>query len=331
MTLLLLKALPETEASPETWNRIAAQLPPRRTARLRFWLRTAAAASVLAAIASFAALLTTPSSRAFPVVVGTGKALSWGESFRAPSFTRIEVPGVGTLKLNQDTTLRFPDPRTAILESGELFAEITPSGRGFEIRTGDLRAQVHGTRFGVHAPETVYVVEGRVEVASPRGRLELGPNQAAVGYALVEGTPEQYLQWLQRYERPVVRLKLDPGAATRLSPDARPTWNLILETDALAPLSLGDLRDVSQFLSLTINGIPVSLDPSRAAVRAAPRPNGLVRLDSSHPVIIECAVDASLFPRGRSTVRAVFTSGSNAPEQAWKGIVQSEPVTVEVP
>lgn len=333
-SLSLLHALPEIEAAPETWKRIEAHLPVpvlRRAAAFKPWLRMAAAASVLVAVASFAVILTYPRSRALPVVLETSKALTLRQPFRAEQFSTISIPEVGKLKVNQGALLRFESLRAVTLEAGELFAEIEPSGHGFEVRTAQTTARVQGTRFGVRAPSTVYVVEGRVEVTSPRGRLALGPNQAALGSTLHEVSPGDYLQWLTRHERPSVRLKLDPRDQTTITPGSPLKWHLILETDALAPLYLGDPRDLSQFLSLTIDGRPAGLDPTRAEVRASRGPHGQVRLDVSHPCVIECSVDPALFRRkGTTKVSAVFTSGTNAPENAWVGIVQSQPIQVEV-
>ena len=216
--LALLETLPEIEPAPETWTRIEAQLAPRRKPLFKFWLRVAAAASILVAAASYLMLATMPRSRALPVVAETHKALNWNEPFTAQTYTRIEIPDVGTLKLNQDTTLRLPDSRTCILERGEVFAEIAPSGRGFEIRSGETTVTVHGTRFGVSAPGTVYVVEGRVAVASRGGRLELTRGQVAVNAALVEVSADDYVKWLARYERPDVRLTLDPQDRATITP-----------------------------------------------------------------------------------------------------------------
>ncbi len=330
-SLSLLQILPEIEPAPETWNRIKAQIAPRRAASPVFWARAAAAAGVLAALASFALLIGMPRSGALPVVLETRKALKPNESFQAGQFSTLAIPDVGTLKVDRGAILRFLDLRTVLLESGEVFAEIAPSGLGFEIRTGDTAARVRGTRFGVRAPSTVYVMEGRVEVRSPRGRLDLGPNQVAVGDAFAQVSAEDYLRWLAEHERPAVRLTLDPREQTVVTPGAPLRWRLVLETDALAPLYLPDPRDASQFLVLDINGHSASLDPSRAELKAARAPNGLARLDVSHPCVIECAVDPVLFrEKGRAAVRAIFTSGQNAPEKAWVGIVKSDPIVVEV-
>lgn len=331
-SLALLKTLPEIEALPETWNKIEARLavPAPKTRVFRFWLRVAAAASILVAVLSFAVLFM-PRTGALPVVLETRKALALHEPFRAEQVSTLSIPDVGNLKVNENSVLRFTSLRSLVLESGEVFAEIDPSGRGFEIRTAEATARVRGTRFGVRAPSTIYVVEGRVEVRSPRGRLELGPNQAAVGNRLVEVSPADYLQWLVRHERPAVRLRLDPRDQTTITPGSPLKWHLILETDALAPLYLEDLRDVSQFVSLTIDGRQAALDPARASVRATRAPNGRVRLDVSHPCVIECAVDPSLFSRkGRIQVAASFTSGTREHPDTWVGIVQSNPITVEV-
>ena len=330
--LALLGTLPEITPAPETWTRIESKIAPRKTPVFKFWLRTAAAASILVAAASYLMLATMPRSRALPVVAETHKALNWNERFTAPAYTRIEIPEVGTLKLNQDAVVRLPDPRTCVLERGEVFAEIVPSGRGFVIRTGETTVTVHGTKFGVTAPGTVYVVEGRVAVASPRGRLELTRGQVAVNAALVEVSSGDHLKWLARYERPDVRLTLDPLDRATITPAAPLKWHLKLETDALAPLYLGKPRDVSQFFTLVINGTPVPLDAAGVTLKdAVPASNGLVRLDVSHSCVLECAVDPALFrEKGRATVSALYNSGAQAPEGAWVGTVRSAPVHVEV-
>jgi hypothetical protein len=332
--LSLLKSLPDIEPSPETWKKISTNLPSRRPLLFtRTGLRAAAAASIMVAVLSFAVVMSATRTGALPVVVETGKALkSWNDRYTAEQFTTLLIPDVGTLKLNKNAALRFENPRCVILESGEVFAEIIPSGKGFQIRSGDSTVQVKGTKFGVTAPSTVYVVEGAVEVTTPRGHLSLGPRQAAVESRLVEIGAEDHLRWLAQYERPAVRLKLDPRDQTTITPGAPLKWNLILETDALAPLTLGKPRDVSQYFTLIVEGSSRPLDASRVQVKEARSgANGLVRLDVTHPCILECAVDPSLFPeKGRVTLHAVFTSGNPAAETLWEGTIRSQSVTVEV-
>ena len=194
----------------------------------------------------------------------------------------------------------------------------------------------HGHRLvvrnGYRQAQEVLTIAGAVEVTTPRGRLSLGPRQAAVESRLVEIGAEDHLRWLAQYERPAVRLKLDPRDQTTITPGAPLKWNLILETDALAPLTLGKPRDVSQFFSLIVDGVARPLDAGQVTVRDAQAgPNGLVRLNVTHPCILECAVDPSLFPeKGRVSVRAVFTSGNPAADTLWEGTVRSQPITVEV-
>jgi hypothetical protein len=331
--LSLLKSLPEIEPSPETWKKIDSRLPARLPASFKFWLRAAAAAAIVVAALWFGVVMNTTRTGALPVVVETGKALkSWNDRYTAERFTTLLIPDVGTLRLNKSATLKFESPRSVLLESGEIFADIIPSGKGFQIRSGESTVRVKGTKFGVTAPSTVYVVEGAVEVSSPRGRLSLGPRQASVESRLVEISAEDHLKWLAQYERPSVRLKLDPQDQTTISPGAPLKWNLILETDALAPLTLGKPRDVSQFFSLIVESAARPLDVSRVTVKEARAgTNGLVRLDVSHPCILECAVDPGLFhEKGRVSVRAVFTSGNPAAENLWEGTVLSQSVSVEV-
>jgi len=278
-------------------------------------------------------VVNTPRTGGLPVVVETGKPLkSWNDRFTAEQFTTLRIDDVGLLKLNKNATLRFETPRRVVLESGEVFAEIIPSGKGFEIRSGESTVRVQGTKFGVTAPATVYVVEGKVEVRSPRGLLQLGPRQASVESRLVDIGAEDHLRWLAQYERPSVRLKLDPQDLTTITPGAPLKWNLILETDALAPLTLGKPRDVSQFFSLIVDGVARPLDAGRVSVKDAQAgANGLVRLNVTHPCTLECAVDPGLFPeKGRVSVRAVFTSGNPAADHLWEGTVRSQPITVEV-
>jgi hypothetical protein len=283
------------------------------------------------AIASFAVVLRMPGPGALPMVLETKKAVPLNEPFVSDQFVTLAIPDVGTLKLEPHAVVRFADLRRLTLESGKLFADILPSGRGFEIRTAESAVRVHGTRFGVTFPDTVYVVEGRVGVSAAGRSLELGPGEASVGAARTPTGADAFLAWLAPYERPTMRLRLDPQGRTAITPGAPLRWNFILETDALVPLYLGDLRDISQYLSLKVNGHLVGLDPTRAEVRARRSANGLVRLDVSHPCVIEGAIDPGVFREpGKATVRAVFTSGTDAPEKTWVGVVESEPVFVEV-
>src|SRR5258706_2213054 len=172
--LSLLKTLPHPEPSPDTWKKLESKLPPRKPLLLKCWLRAAAAAALMIAVLSFAVVMNTARTEAFPEVVGTGKALSsWTDRYTAAQFTTLRIPDVGLLKLNKDATLRFDGPRAIVLESGEVFAEIIPSGKGFEIRSGESTVRVKGTKFDVTAPSTVYVVEAAVEVSSPLSRLNL--------------------------------------------------------------------------------------------------------------------------------------------------------------
>jgi hypothetical protein len=332
-TLSLLTSLPEFEPGAGTWEGIQRRLPAPAAGGIGFRRRGIAAAALAAAVLLFAVVVMPPRTRALPIVVETGKALSsWNDRYTAPHFATLLLPDVGTLKLNAHSTLRFLSPRRVLLESGEVFAEIRPSGEGFEIQSGESHVRVKGTRFGVTAPSTVYVVEGAVEVTSPRGRLSLGPRQVSVDSRLVELGPEDHLRWLAQYERPSVRLKLDPRDQTTITPGSPLRWNLILESDAIAPLTLGKPRDVSQFFSLIVDGIARPLDAARVTVKEARTgANGLVRLDVNHACILEIAVDPGLFhEKGRVNVRAMFASGNPAGDTLWEGIVHSQAITVEI-
>ena len=327
---LLHEALPDIEPAPGTLKKIEARLPKPGLA-FGLWIRVAAAASVLVAIVSFLALAALPRMAGpSPVVVETGKVIPVDQPFRADRFTTLLLPDIGTLRIDENTVIRFDGPRSVVLVSGQLFADILPSGRGFEIRAEEAVARVHGTRFGVTAPATVYVVEGKVEVETSAGRLHLGPTQGAVGSRLVE--LDDPLRWLAEHERPAVRLRLDPRGHDTVTPGAPLKWHLILETDAVAPLYLGRRRDFSQFLSLVVGDTQVPLDPNAARpLEIVSAPNGLTRLDVAHRCVIEIDVDPALFrEKGRVPVRAAYTSGAHAPPGAWVGSARSEPVHVEV-
>src|SRR5579864_8305284 len=196
--LSLLSSLPEIEPSPDVWKNITSNLPAPKPARaFKFWLRAALAASVMVAAVSSAVLVKMPRTGGLPVVVETGKPLSsWNDRYCAVQFSTLLIPDVGLLKLNKNAILRFEIPRRVVLESGDVFAQIQPSGRGFELLSGESIVRVKGTKFGVTAPSTVYVVEGAVEVSSPRGQLHLGPRQVSVESRLVELAAEDHLRWL---------------------------------------------------------------------------------------------------------------------------------------
>jgi hypothetical protein len=332
--LSLLHALPEVSPAPNTWSNIESKLPSPRPARvLRFWLGAGAAASIMVAALTFAVVATTPRTGGLPVVVESGKPLkSWNDRYTAEQFCTLLLPDVGRLKLNKNATLRFESPRRVVLESGDVFAEIIPSGKGFEILSGDSVVRVKGTKFGVSAPATVYVVEGSVEVSGPRGQLRLGARQASVDSRLVELGAEEHLRWLAQYERPALRLKLDPQDRTTVTPGAPLKWNLILETDSLAPLTLGKPRDVSQFFSLIVNNVGRPLDATRVTVKEARSgPAGVIRLDVAHPCVLECAVDPGLFhEKGKAWVSVEFTTGGAGGDAAWEGSARSQTIPVEV-
>jgi ferric-dicitrate binding protein FerR (iron transport regulator) len=319
----LLSALPEFAPATSVWPALARRLPVPRPFSTA--LRLAAAAAVLAAVASFLFAGGATRGAPLPIVLGSAAPLRWGEIFRAERFCSIAVPGVGTLRLDRGSALRFEHPRLAVLEAGEVFAEIEPSGRGFELRSSGAAARVHGTRFGVRAPETVYVVEGSVEVRSAGAVL-------TVGARMVDLSAEDHLQWLARHEHAPLRLVLDPGAHARVTAGAPLRWTLRLESDALVPVLLGGPRELSQYFSLIVDGHVVPLDASGVRlVEAAPADGGLLRCDAAHPVTVECAVDPALFrSRGRVAVRGVFTSGVHDLDRVWVGTIRSPSVNVEV-
>jgi hypothetical protein len=321
--LARLRELPDYEPARDLLPGLLERLPSRRDAFRPF--RFAAAAALLLALAG-PAFVARPADL-LPLV--DGRPLAWNETFRADRFRELRVPGVGTLRADRGAVLRFRDPRRVDLEAGEVFAEVS---RGFEIRAPGASARVRGTRFGVRAPDTVYVVDGAVDVVAAGGSLRLGPRQACVGPRLVEISLEDRLAWLARHERDGLRLVLDPGERAVVTPGAPLRWTLRLESSALAPVYLGRPADLSQRFSLLIGASSAPLDASRISLRAAaPLVGGLVRLDAGHPVVLEGAVDPALFrERGGVSVRAVFHAPADDEDRVWTGTLRSAPVFVEV-
>ena len=96
--------------------------------------------------------------------------------------------------------------KKVILTRGEVFAEIDPTGKGFEIVSGQTRAVVQGTRFGVEAGKSVYVLEGKVDVVGPEGSvlLESGGVANMTPVSLSGGLSQIDLDWIQSSQLSIV-------------------------------------------------------------------------------------------------------------------------------
>jgi ferric-dicitrate binding protein FerR (iron transport regulator) len=332
--LALLKAIDDVTPSESVWTRIEsniAPIPARRAGGLRPILRFAAAASFLVAALSFIFVATVPRPTHAATVslvapdsdLRPGQRLVTGETFRAPTYVVLTLPDIGLIKLNRDTEVCFRRNNRIELLKGELFAEVT---RGFEVKSRDALVTVHGTRFGVRAseaPSTIYVVEGKVEVAAGGQKLAIdGGRMATVGGA-AGALDEDALGWMARHERTMLTL----DAPKTLRQGDAPTWQIAFRTSSSAPLQLEPLRELSQQLFLTV------VDPNRKEYSARLAgvvgrdvrhgANGLVRLDVFTPAVLEYRVDPVLFPApGRYTVTLGY--------QGRQGALATDPITIEV-
>ncbi len=336
-TLALLKAVDDITPSDSVWNRIetsiAPAVPARRAGSLRPLVTFAAAASLLVAALSFVFVATIPRQSHAATVslvapdgnLRPGKRLLTGETFHAPTYVVLTLPDIGLVKLNRDTQITFTSPRRLKLLSGEIFAEVT---RGFEVESRDAVITVHGTRFGVRAsdaPSTIYVVEGKVEVAASGRTLALDGGRMATVGADPAALDDDTLSWMARHE--TIMLTLDAPRGPMKQGDA-PTWRIAFRTSSAAPLPIEALLDLPQQLYLKV------VDPNRKEYTARLSTgitgrevrhgaNGLIRLDVFTPVVLDYRVDPSLFPAaGRYTVTLAY--------QGRQGAMAADPVTIEV-
>jgi hypothetical protein len=349
--LSCLDSLPEIDANPRVWENLsnAVDREPRKTTSTTLvfgrWLRLAAAASILAAAVSFGYVAyvaqSVPVATISHVLPGgtlaPGRSLRAGESITAASYTVLTVPEIGTLKLEKGSTLRFDSRRRVTLESGNVFAEIIPSGKGFEIRTDGTTVTVHGTRFGVKAgaTPTVYVLEGNVAVDSKAGAVKLTARQMATVGGPAKSLDDESLRWIAQNENPTLSMRATrlPASLTRGGPL---TFRLSFESASPAPVLLETLRDLPGRLVLEITDPAgkkylANLDGRDVtAVQARPAPDNRLRVDVTSPIELDCRVTIQngFDQPGRYTIRISY-EGSRTPTAP--GTVQPcDPFTIEV-
>lgn len=351
-TLAALHEIEEVSPAPRVWEaieqeiaapaRVAAATPRFRA--LRTMIGVAAAASVLVAVFSFLILYWSNATIAATVVefrpvdgatdLRPGQTIGLNQPFTARSYTVLTVPDVGILKLNRDTKIEFVSRRKIRLHSGELFADIEPGGRGFEVEGPDATARVHGTKFGMRTGQTtlLYVIKGRVELTTPAGSVEVTGEQSAVASpkpAIAETTgASRHAEWIAAYESPALWIEAKPG---------RQTWTVTLSTNSPAPLFLRDLRDAAGHLYAVIQhekSEPYVVRLEAEALRvdqALPGPNGLLRLDVTHSCMFSATLEPGLFRHGpgRYHVSIGYMSMPDAERRSlWSGRAESLPVEV---
>ncbi|MBI2932557.1 MAG: FecR domain-containing protein [Planctomycetes bacterium] len=337
-TLALLKTIDDITPSEAVWQNLkreitrAASTPG--TGSLRALLRFAAAASILVAAFSFlfVAMLMRPTHAATIAFVAPdapapspGTRLTTGQTFHAPTYVVLTLPDIGLLKLQRDTEIRFVQPTRLHIVRGEIFAEVT---RGFVVESPDATVTVHGTRFGVRAPQgpsTIYVVEGEVEVASSLGKLRLQSGKMATVGEASAALDEDDLQWMAPHEHIMLTLEIPKRVVGQ---GDSPTWRIAFQTASAAPLPLEGIQDLRQKLYLKVidpnrKEYVAPLDAGIVPVEARPTANGLTRLDVMTPCLLTYRVKPALFPSaGRYAVTLVY--------QGRQGVLQSDPLSLEV-
>jgi ferric-dicitrate binding protein FerR (iron transport regulator) len=337
-------SIDEIKPGPRVWQRLERETRNRKLT-LTGPVKIAAAAGILAAAFSFAfvATLLRPSRVATVASVAPGSPIEPGYALRAherlvtPAFALLTLPDVGTLKLNRDTAIVFESPRRVRLERGELFADIRSDVRGFAVESGGTEIAVKGTRFGVRAGDAsmVYVVDGKVDVSSPAGRVTLTGHQMADSGGAARPLEDNALQWIARSERPVVALVAEtPG--TRMRPGDALDLTVRFVTASPAPVLLPPLDDLLPLIRLNVTdpqGKPYLVRiPASSLRHSACRtrgPHGPVRLDVSTPCALSLRIAPDLLPpSGRFRVRAAYQPPKGG--DFWDREIESESLEFEV-
>ncbi len=317
-----LDLLPEGKPSSHVWEKLQEQVSPPSKKGMSF---SVAAGLLLALFLGF--FLSIERGRPVAAILADQRSLYIEEVFVSPDRSLLSLPGVGTLLVKAGSELSFTEPRKLVLLRGEVFAEIYPSGKGFEIVSGQARAVVLGTRFGVQAEKSVYVFEGRVDVVGPKGEIQLHSGEVAdlSPTVLAQGLSAIDLDWVQS---PRVSLTLQRVGKGVVSRDSSLIWSVTFSSSA--PLRLEDLSRIhgpDHFLFLQVHSDAQApyLIPIDPAWILSPGKRG---------VLIEPGTDTSLSFRlgsrsfrldGRMEVFAIYTGKGTGGEQAT-----SNPVEIEV-
>lgn len=345
--LSLLKSLDDISPDARVWDRLSQEIRPRRAA-FSFPMKVAAAAGIFAAAFSFAfavaALRPARVASIASVAPGSpfepGYAIRTNERLVTPTFALLSLPDVGTLKLNRDTAIVFESPRRVRLERGELFASIRPDVKGFVVESGGQKVTVHGTRFGVRGGDepAVYVVDGRVDVSGPSGRVVLTDHQMAGAGGSPRPLEDEALRWLAVSESPVVALVAECGSGSSARAGEPLELTVKFETGSPAPVLLPPLDELLPLIRLKVTDaagkpylvrVPASaLWTSAFRTRGA---NGPVRLDVCTPCALSLRISPDLLPpSGRIRICATYQPGAARGGDFWDREIVSDPLEIEV-
>ncbi len=352
--LALLKSIDDIDPDPAAWTRLETAIrrdlvaPRRASAPFRGLLRFAAAASIALAVFSFifAVQATRHGLAATIAVVGPGdgvepgRRILPGETFLAPAYLVLALPEVGTLKVQKGTELVFDSPRRLRISRGEVFAEILPSGKGFSVLCSDATVTVHGTRFGVRSdagPASVYVVEGRVDVAAGSGTTKLQAREMLVVGGPAKPLEDEALRWIAAAEAPSVELAgrlLNPAPARGEPPDLE----ILFRTNSAAPVLLPPVDDLLAQIHVRVTDPAGKTYLARLSAPLLRRSdlrtrgaNGPVRLDVSTPAVLAVRLDPALLPvAGRYRLTLRYEPAPSAGGELFPRPLDSEPLNLEV-
>jgi len=317
-----LDSLGEVTPSSEVWGHLQESVSPRS----KMWVPLSVAATIF--IALFVGLITVSSkSQQVAATRGDQSFLYVEEMFSPSDRTLLSLPGVGTLLVKAGSELRFTGPRKVVLIRGEVFAEIDPTGKGFEIVSGETRVVVQGTRFGVEAGKAVYVLEGKVDVAGPEGSvlLESGGVANMAPVSLSGGLSQIDLDWIQSSQLSVVLTREGNELVSR---GEMTSWKVTLSSPASVILEgLQSVHRPDHFLFLQVHSegkapylVPVDLV-------SIPTPDGgPLHIGPGRDASLVFQLDSRNFRMdGKHQVFAIYTGKGTGGGQAT-----SNPMRIEV-
>ncbi|KAF0244907.1 MAG: hypothetical protein FD180_2128 [Planctomycetota bacterium] len=268
-----------------------------------------------------------------------GATLAQGETLvmdpgAAAIFT---IDGVGRFRVAGGSTLRIAGPRAIQLEKGELVADITPGGKGFEIAAPQARATVQGTLFRVCATDdrtALTVARGSVKFHNGSGSVNV---MAGFQSAAVAGkSPAAPLElaadaadWdLFRSVAPGPRVELTVEATSAGKPVP---FQITLKSDAPTVVEAGVTERT--YIILTLE----SPSGVRRLVRLAAGEltatcdgqllHGLASIDQEKRLVLKGEL-RGLDAEGTWRVSALFASGGR--EDSWAGYAESQMAAIEV-
>ncbi len=345
----LLRSLPELSPSPDGWPRLAARIAREAPGdRRRSLLRVTAPALGLATAAVLAVFLLLPpasppppaillaagdlTAGGLPVSPGARLTLRDGAELAARSLARAEIESGRRLELTLDRGARLVlEGRGRIrLAAGRILARVRPGPGAMRFLLPRGEVEVTGTLLVVEAGSRrarVAVLRGEAAVVLGSHRLPVPAGRGVTvdleGGAMTGPVPVDPWRIRDWCSSPAASLRADSSRIT-----------LTLANDKVAPLTLlrFDPADADYFLR--IEGPEGTLEPvkvqGRMVVSGAREPGGpaWIRLLPGEAYRLTIDLGRVGLPPGTYRVRAVYRPYGDLPEQAWRGVLRSEPVTL---